>query len=88
MSLKTGQAYHELEEFEAAEACYAKGMEYATRLLHSNGEQKQSPQLQEWAQEIIELYLDRIRTVWALNQQVRSLKTSASQSILLGDRAP
>lgn len=69
--VQTGQTYAELGEVEAAEACFAKGMEFASRLLHSQATAgKGSAQSQEWLQQVIELYMDRITTAWRLKQQV------------------
>ena len=89
--LQTGQAYSDLGELEAAEACLAKATEYATQLLSScrgNGQ----PRSAEWLQSIVELFIDRARNAWLLSQQVHPVQTSAGgspiQSVHSGWSAP
>ena len=75
--LQTGQAYSDLEEFEAAEACLAKATEYATQLLSSCRGDAGQPRSAEWLQSIVELFIDRARNAWLLSQQVRPIQPSA-----------
>jgi len=69
--VQTGQAYGELGELEAAEACLAKATEYATQLLGSCSQGAAGqPKSVEWLESIVELFIDRTANAWLLSQQV------------------
>ena len=71
--MQTGQTYVELEEVEAAEVCFAKGMDFAKKLLYRRPPNPESPEQQDTMQQILELYIDRILVAWKLKQQVQVL---------------
>ena len=89
LTLQTGETYVEIGEIEAAEACFSKGLEYSTRVLYSRDVDPGSAQLQEWTQQIIELYIARICNAWRLSQQVRQgLYSNTDKAMRLHDMGP
>ena len=69
--LQTGKLWAKFTDYETAEACYAKAMEYTHFLLDICVTAAQ-PQCfrEECAAELFGLYLDRTATAWQLQQKV------------------
>ncbi len=69
--VQTGKLWSELEDYETAETCYARAMEYAQFLLDmcSSADTSQSAR-EECAMELFGLYLDRTAVAWHLQQKV------------------
>ena len=69
--VQTGKLWSGLKDYETAEGCYAKAMEYAQFLLDvSNNLAKSQLQREECAVELFGLYLDRTVAAWQLQQKV------------------
>ncbi|KAK9830374.1 hypothetical protein WJX72_011374 [[Myrmecia] bisecta] len=68
--LKTGSMWFKLQDYETAEACYAKAMEDAAHLqeLCTAPETNDSAQ-EEMAMTLFELYTERAKTAWMLQQK-------------------
>lgn len=70
--LQTGKLWIQLGDFETAEACYARAMEYAQMLMSLLNKPDRAQDAQEQcAAEIFSLYLDRTAVAWQLKQQVQ-----------------
>lgn len=71
--MQTGKLWSQLEDYETAEACYAKAMEYVHFLLDlcSNSDRPQTSR-EECAAELFGLFLDRTAVAWQLQQKVLS----------------
>lgn len=69
--MQTGKLWAEFKDYETAEACYAKAMEYAHYLLDlcNTADHPQSFK-EECAAELFGLYLDRTAVAWQLQQKV------------------
>lgn len=72
--MQTGKLWAEFKDYETAEACYAKAMEYAHYLLNlcNTADNPQSFK-EDCAAEIFGLYLDRTSVAWQLQQKVPCL---------------
>ena len=71
LCVQTGKLWSGLKDYETAEGCYAKAMEYAQFLLDvSNNLDKTQIQREECAVELFGLYLDRTVAAWQLQQKV------------------
>ena len=69
--LQTGMLWTKLKDYETAESCYAKAMEYSQFLLDMiNGPQRSQIMQEDCAAELFGLYLDRTAAAWQLQQQV------------------
>jgi hypothetical protein len=72
--LQTGRLWHQLGEFETAEACFAKATEYggAVRDLVNDAS---APKVlrQKHAETLFQLCTFRAQTAWALQQTVSAL---------------
>lgn len=69
--MQTGKLWADFKDYETAEACYAKAMEYAHYLLDlcNTADHSQSFK-EECAAELFGLYLDRTAVAWQLQQKV------------------
>lgn len=66
-----------LKDYETAESCYAKAMEYSCFLLDMMSDPQRSQLAQEeCAAELFGLYLDRTAAAWQLQQQVTAVTDS------------
>lgn len=69
--MQTGKLWADFKDYETAEACYAKAMEYVHYLMDlcNTADHPQSFK-EECAAELFGLYLDRTEAAWQLQQKV------------------
>ena len=82
--MQTGKLWAEFKDYETAEACYAKAMEYAHYLLDlCNTADHPQGFKEECAAELFGLYLDRTAVAWQLQQKVPSLASQFPCNLLV-----